>query len=154
MTNIKTHSQSLIDLVKSSEGCELSAYKDTNGIPTIGYGATYYKDGSKVKIGDTITQEQAENLLNYHLTVYDKHVTDVVTSNINQNQYNALVDFCYNCGMGNLDSSTLLKKVDANPMDPTIVIEFNKWVYDQKKNKLPGLITRRAKEASLYFKPI
>lgn len=154
MIDIKQHSQSLVDLVKSSEGCRLSAYLDTNGIPTIGYGATYYKDGTKVKIRDTLTQQEAEDLLNYHLTVYDNHVTQVVTSEINQNQYNALVDFCYNCGMHMLDISTLLTKVNANPNDPSITLEFNKWIYDQHKNKLPGLVIRRAKEAALYFKPI
>lgn len=149
---ITNHTPLLIDLVKSSEGCRLIAYQDTASIWTIGFGATFYQDSTKVKQGDIITQIQADNLLDFHLHNFDLQVSQCVTSQINQNQHDALTDFAYNCGIGNLKASTLLKKVNANPNDITIKDEFSKWVYDAKKNKLPGLITRRAKESELYFK--
>lgn len=149
---ITNHTQQLIDLVKTSEGCKLTAYKDTASVWTIGFGATFYQDGTKVKQSDTITQIQADNLLDFHLHSFDLQVSQCVTSQINQNQHDALTDFAYNCGIGNLKASTLLKKVNSNPNDETIKDEFNKWIYDSKKNKLPGLIIRREKESELYFK--
>ena len=65
-------------------------------------------------------------------------------------QFDALVSFAYNVGVGNFAKSTLLKKVNANPNDPTIRSEFEKW---NKANGrvLKGLVTRRKEEADLYF---
>jgi len=151
---ITKHSQAFIDLVKASEGCELQAYKDTNGIPTIGYGATHYENGAAVKMYDSITQQQAEDLLGVLVGQFETTLSSLIPATINQNQFDALLDFVYNCGIGNLKSSTLLKKVIANPNDAEIAFEFNKWVHGQNGQTLAGLVTRRAKEATLYFTPV
>jgi lysozyme len=69
---------------------------------------------------------------------------------ITQNQFNALVSFAYNLGAQSLKGSTLLKKVNANPNDPTIAVEFLKWV-NAGGRKVAGLVRRREAEANLYF---
>ena len=69
---------------------------------------------------------------------------------ITQHQFDALLSFTYNVGTGNLARSTLLRKVKANPKDPSIRGEFSRWVYGGGK-RLPGLVRRRKMEADLYF---
>lgn len=144
-------SQKGLDLIKRFEGLELKPYKCPAGIPTIGYGNTYYPSGTKVKLTDpAITQIVAEALLKFLLGSYEKSIDSFCRDDINQNQFDALVSFAYNCGVNNLKSSTLLKKVNANPQDVTIRNEFMKW------NKtggrvLAGLTKRRQAEADLYF---
>mgnify|MGYP000341648400 CR=1 FL=1 len=140
----------LKELVKVFEGCKLSAYKCPAGIWTIGFGNTIYENGKAVKEGDKITLERAEQLLEIILIKFIQQVGEVVKSEINQNQKDALTDFAYNCGVGNLKSSTLLKKVNKNPKDPTIKDEFLKWNKSNGK-VLNGLTKRRQAESNLYF---
>jgi lysozyme len=144
-------SQNLINLIAKFEGLKLEAYKCPAGIATIGYGSTYYSDGSRVKMGDKITKEQAVRLLYDTLGTYEKFVDANTRDDISQNQFDALVDFAYNCGNGNLKNSTLLKKVNANPNDATISAEFMKWTRANGK-VLKGLVNRRVAEVELYFK--
>lgn len=141
------------DLIKSFEGCKLDAYKCSANKTTIGYGNTYYEDGSLVQMGDRITQERAESLFELIADSFASKVKPLITSNVNSNQFDSLVSFAYNCGIGNLKSSTLLRKVNANPNDPTIRAEFEKWNKASGK-VLAGLTRRRKAEADLYFKPI
>lgn len=135
-----------IDLIKGFEGLELVGYLCPANIPTIGYGHT----GPEVKVGKAITPDKATELLAGDLAKFERGVKAVVKSNINQNQFDALVSFAYNCGLGNLYKSTLLKKVNANPDDPAIANEFSKWTRGGGK-VLPGLVRRRKAESSLYF---
>lgn len=150
MTHITKSSQRLIDLIKKFEGCKLTAYKCPAGIWTIGFGSTYYADGTRIKEGDTISLEQANKLLADTLTPYEKFVDANTRDDISQGQFDALVDFAYNCGNGNLKSSTLLKKVNANPNDKSIEKEFMKWTKAAGK-ELKGLVNRRNAEVKLYF---
>ena len=144
-------SQKGLDLIKRFEGLELKSYKCPAGIPTIGYGNTYYPSGSKVKLTDpAITKEKAEELLKFLLGSYEKSVDSFCRDDISQNQFDALVSFAYNCGVNSLKSSTLLKKVNANPNDPTIKAEFLKW-NKASGRVLAGLTKRRQAEADLYF---
>ena len=143
-------SNKLKELVKEFEGCKLKAYKCPAGIWTIGYGNTQYENGKAVKEGDIITLERAEQLLEIILIKFIQQVGELVKSNINQNQKDALTDFAYNCGVGNLKNSTLLKKVNADPKDKTIRAEFEKWTRANGK-VLNGLVKRRNAEANLYF---
>lgn len=144
-------SQKGLDLIKRFEGLELKPYKCPAGIHTIGYGNTYYPSGFKVKLTDpAITKEKAEELLKFLLGSYEKAVDSFCRDDINQNQFDALVSFAYNCGVNNLKSSTLLKKVNANPNDPTIKAEFLKW-NKASGRVLAGLTKRRQAEADLYF---
>ena len=134
-----------ISIVKSFEGCKLTAYLCPAKVWTIGYGTT-----SNVKQGMTITPDQANKLLAQDIAKFEASVDNLVTSNISENQFSALVSFAYNLGAGNLKSSTLLKKVNANPNDVTIKAEFVKWNKAGGKI-LDGLIRRRKVESELYF---
>lgn len=139
------------DLIKQFEGYSDRPYLCPAGIPTIGFGNTYYPNGTKVKITDKqITRDQANEILQYVADKFANDVLKIVTSVISQNQLNALTAFAYNLGLTNLKNSTLLKKVNANPNDPTIKEEFLKWNKSGCKI-LQGLINRRRAEANLYF---
>lgn len=139
------------DLIKSFEGCKLKAYQCSAMKWTIGYGNTFYEDGKPVKMGDAITQEKAEKLFELISADFSSKVAKLVPSHITPNQFGALTSFAYNCGVVNLQKSTLLKKVNANPNDPTIMAEFLKWNKAGGK-VLAGLTRRREAEANLYFK--
>lgn len=140
-----------IELIKLFEGFRSKPYLDVVKVPTIGYGATHYGNGAKVKMTDKpISETQAADLLTAMLTQYEDHVNRVLKREINQNQYDALVSFTYNLGGGALAKSTLIKKVNANPCDPSIRNEFMKWINAGGK-PLKGLIRRRETESDLYF---
>ena len=142
-----------IPLIKRFEGLKLRAYVCPAGLNTIGYGSTYYEDGSKVKLGDVITIDRADKLLFNTVAEFEKQVDTVVTSSINANQLGALTSFAFNVGMGNFRRSTLLRLVNANPNNPAIRTEFMKWTRANNQ-VLKGLVTRRQAEADLYFTPI
>lgn len=133
------------DLIKKYEGCRLEAYKCPAGIWTIGYGHT----GQDVFEGKTITQQEADNLLSKDLTRFEKFLNRVIKVPVNQNQFNALASFTYNVGMGALQNSTLLKKLNNNDLIGA-ANEFDRWVYANGK-KLEGLIKRRKAEKELFL---
>lgn len=138
-------------LIKAFEGCKLTSYKCSANHDTIGYGNTFYEDGTKVKPGDKITQERANELFEIIAKDFADKVIPLVKNQVNDNQFAALTSFAYNAGIGNLMKSTLLKKVNVNPSDETIRTEFMKW--DKAGGKqLAGLTRRRKAEADLYFK--
>ena len=139
-----------IDLMHDFEGCRLEAYLCPASVPTIGYGSTYYEDGRPVKLGDAITQERADQLFEAIAEDFAKRVRSLLKVGLNENQFSALVSFTYNVGVANLKKSTLLKKVNINPLDPTITDEFLKWNKAGGK-VLAGLTRRREEEAKLYF---
>ena len=144
-------SQRGLELIKSFEGLRLVPYVCAGGINTIGYGNTYYTNGKKVSLQDPkITIVQAEELIKHSLSTYEKAVDSFCRDDISQSQFDALVSFAYNLGTGNLQKSTLIKKVNLNPKDVTIADEFLKW---NKANGtvLKGLTRRRQAEANLYF---
>jgi lysozyme len=141
-----------IEIIKLMEGFRSAPYKCPAGIPTIGYGATFYPGGKKVTMADaTITEARGTELLQSMLVSFEQYVDSYCRDDINQNQFDALVSFAYNLGPANLKSSTLLKKVNANPEDESIRLEFMKWVKAGGKT-LKGLVRRREAEANLYFK--
>ena len=141
-----------IELIKMFEGFRSAPYKCPAGIPTIGYGATFYPTGKKVTMADkAITEAEGTVLLQSMLVSFEKYVDSYCRDDINQNQFDALVSFAYNLGPANLKSSTLLTKVNANPEDESITLEFMKWVKAGGKT-LKGLVRRREAESQLYFK--
>lgn len=137
------------DLIKRFEGCKLKAYKCPANVWTIGFGNTFYEDGTKVKEGDVITQERADQLFDVIISDFVRMTDALVKSNVTENNFSALVSFTFNVGTGNLSKSTLLRKVNANPKDPSIRTEFMKWT---RANNvvLRGLVRRREAEAKLY----
>ena len=151
MTKITTTGKKGIDLIKSFEGFYAKPYLCPASVPTIGYGTTRYPNGNKVTLKDaSITEQQGVEYLMDDLKTFEKYVDSYCRDDVNQNQFDALVSFCYNLGPNNLKSSTLLKKVNLNPSDPSILNEFLKW------NKgggrvLKGLTKRRQAESNLYF---
>lgn len=140
---MKTSSRG-IELIKRHESLIQTAYLDPVGIWTIGYGHT-----GGVKSGDVVSEAQAEQLLREDLSTAERAVNSHGLR-LNQNQFDALVSFTFNCGSGNLARSTLLKKVKRNSNDPTIADEFRKWKYGGGR-VLPGLVKRREEELKLYF---
>lgn len=136
-----------IELIKSFEGCRLTAYRDSVGIWTIGYGHT-----AGVEQGMTITQAKAEGLLKNDLVIYENYVKKYITYALNQNQFDALVSFTYNLGGGNLQKSDLRKYLNAGNLQAA-ANEFDKWVY-AGGIKLSGLVRRRAAEKALFLTPV
>jgi lysozyme len=142
-----------INLLKQFEGIRLKAYVDpgTGGEPiTIGYGSTRKLDGSKFKLGDTVTLEVAEQLLVDHI---NKMVIPTIASKvkvvINQNQIDALCSFIYNVGAGSFSNSTLLKRINNLDTKENIKEAFQMWTKSAGKT-LEGLVERRKKESALY----
>lgn len=140
-----------LELIKSFEGCRLIAYDDlqpsktiTNisqvkGTLTIGYGHT-----AGVTVGMVINQSQADNMLKSDLKKYEKYVIDNVTIPLNENQFSALVSFCYNCGVGNLRK--LVKGRTAEQIAEAILL------YNKASGKvLNGLVRRREAERQLFL---
>jgi lysozyme len=139
------------ELIKRFEGFSDRPYKCPAGISTIGYGNTYYPNGTKVKITDKqITREYANEILAHIADEFSEDVLKLVKSKITVNQLNALTSFAYNVGVANLAKSTLLKLVNINPNDGNIAKEFLKWNKAGGK-VLNGLTNRRIAESALYF---
>lgn len=136
-------SQEGLSLIKKFEGCELEAYKCAAGVWTKGYGST-----KGVKEGDTITQDEAEELLIKDLEVFEKAVNDAVKVAMVQCQFDALVSWTFNLGPGNLNSSTMLKKLNGREFDE-VSEQMKRWNKANGKT-LDGLIRRREAEALLY----
>lgn len=132
-----------IELIKLNEGFRGAAYTCPAGKLTIGYGTTH-----GVKPGMTVTEQQAEMMLKKHLIGIENQLNSLGLR-INQNQFDALVDFIYNVGWGNFIQSTLLRLIKANPQNPNIANEFRKWRLGGGV-VLPGLVRRREAEIKLY----
>ncbi|QBQ73107.1 lysozyme [Nodularia phage vB_NspS-kac65v162] len=145
-------SQNCIDLIKEFEGFRSSAYLCPAGVPTIGYGTTIYPNGAKVATQDTITRQEAEDFLEASVLQFSKAVNSEVNVKLNQNQFDALVSFVYNVGIGAFKSSTMLRLINANKISEA-VDEFPKWdkaTVNGKKVSLTGLVRRREAERKLF----
>ena len=134
-----------IALIKAYEGCELTAYEDAVGVLTIGYGHT----GAEAEKGRTITPQEAERLLLEDLAIFERGVTNMVKAKLSQNQFDALVAWSFNLGLGNLRASTLLKKLNSGDMAGA-ADELLRW--DKAGGRtLEGLTKRRHAERSLFL---
>lgn len=141
---------SLIELIKAFEGCKLTAYKCPAGKWTIGWGSTFYMDGSPVREGDTITQADADIMLQKTVDDFRTQVVRIVPGTLPAGAVDALTSFSYNCGVGALQRSTLLKVIKDNPLNlKGIKEQFMKWTKGGGK-VLPGLVNRRNKEYNMY----
>jgi lysozyme len=135
------------ELIKSFEGLELEAYLCPADVWTIGYGHT-----KGVKEGDTVTKEEAEKLLDEDLAFFRNGVKRLVKVDLNENQFGALVSFAYNLGLGSLESSTLLKMLNAGDYDGAAdqLLRWNK----SKGKVLTGLVRRREAERAVFLTPV
>ena len=135
-------------LVKEFEGLRLKAYKCPAAVWTIGYGHTSAAGSPMVTSDLEITRDAAEEILKRDMVQYEDGVRKLVTVGLTQGQFDALVDFAYNAGVGALQKSTLLKKVNAEKFDE-VPAEFMKWTKGGGK-ELPGLVRRRRAEVKLW----
>jgi lysozyme len=140
-----TYSDAGIALTKGFEGLRLTAYRDSAGVLTIGYGHT----GPDVTEGMTIDEAEAEALLLADVQGAVNCVNRAVTATITQNQFDALVDFCFNVGCGALLNSTLLRKVNAADFAGAAA-QFALWVHAGGE-VLAGLVRRRKAEAEMFL---
>ena len=148
-------SQNCLEIIKKWEGFKLDAYIDPVGIPTIGYGTIRYPDGQKVKMGDKISEAEAEAFLKFEVDETVKSL-DILLKGIkvNQNQFDALVSLCYNIGVGGFSGSSVLKFLktgDFKKASESIDL-WNKGTINGVKQPLPGLINRRREERQLFEK--
>lgn len=138
-------------LIADFEGLSLNPYLCPAKIPTIGYGNTYYPDGRRVSMTDKkITEKEAFEILKVVADKFAKNVSKHLKKELTQNQFNSLVSFSYNVGLGNFTESTLLAKINKDPNDITISKEFMRWTKAGGKT-LKGLVKRRNYESSIYF---
>ena len=130
-------------LIRQFEGLRLNAYKDIAGVKTIGFGTT-----KGVKMGDTITRDEADRLLLEDAQRFADHIDAVVKVPLNQNQVDALAALVYNIGPSAFAQSTLLKRINDGRHD-LAASEFERWVNAGGK-RINGLVRRRAAERALY----
>lgn len=140
-----------LDLVKGCEGLRKQAYRCPAGVWTIGYGHTH-----SVKRDMTITEEQAEEYLQQDLVEAGEQIERLVRVPLTDHQFSALASFVFNAGAGNLESSTLLRRLNTGDYD-AVPSELAKWVKATnpktgKKVTLPGLVKRRAMEGELWLR--
>ncbi|WP_254493835.1 lysozyme [Bartonella sp. B1099] len=143
-------SQEGLALIKQWEGLRLNAYKDAIGVWTIGYGHTNSAGKPFVRKGMTITEKQAEELLCKDLRQFENAVERTVTVSLTDEQFAALVSFCYNVGTTAFCNSTLLKKLNQGEYE-AVPAELQKWTKAGGK-RLQGLVHRRVAEAGLWAK--
>lgn len=138
-----------ISLIKKFEGCRKTAYLDTAGVPTIGYGHT-----KNVKIGDKLSLQACEKLLLDDIAVCEKELNKYITRGyiFNQNQYDALISFCFNLGAGNLQK-LLSGRKNNNTAIAEAIPKYCHAKFNGKKLSLAGLIRRRTEEKKLFCAP-
>lgn len=151
-----TYNQDGIDLIKHFEACRLTAYQDAVGIWTIGYGMTgVLSDGRKIEAGLVIDQAEADKGLVIRLDRFSEPLDKVLTRDVTQNQFNALLSLCYNIGISALERSTLMHYVQEGQRVPAAE-EFLRW--DKARTEggamivIPGLLVRRKAERELFLK--
>lgn len=136
-------------LIKSFEGFSARPYLCPAGVPTIGYGATYYPDGKKVTMRDKpVLEADATAMLRSMLVQYENGVERYVQVPITQGQFDALVSFAYNLGLAALKGSTLLRLVNERNFVGAAA-QFSRWNKASGK-VLPGLTRRREAERKLF----
>jgi len=145
-----------LKIIKTFEGLRLTAYRDVAGVWTIGYGSTHYHDGKPVRPGDKLASEvQADALFRNTLGPYEEAVNEHVKVPISQNQFDALVSFCYNLGTTALKESTLLATLNEKNYEGA-ASHFLAWdkITDPETGKkviCDTLVQRRKEESRLFL---
>jgi lysozyme len=144
--------------IKQSERLMRTAYFDPAGVPTIGWGHIKTVTAADVRAGKTITESEAQWLFEQDLDEAERAVRKYTKVRLNQNQFDALVDFVFNLGAGAFARSTLLKLLNKGDYDGAAG-QFVRWnkAKDPKTGKLRplrGLTIRREYEAALFRKPV
>ncbi len=138
-----------LGILENFEGLSLKPYYCPAGKATIGFGSTYYEDGTKVRISDSpITIERAKALKLNALKVFEVGVLKKTKVYLNQEMFDALVCFCYNLGLSNFQVSTLRMKLNRGEYSE-VYTEFLRWNKVNGKT-YNGLVKRRKAEADLF----
>jgi lysozyme len=146
-------SQNCLEIIKKWEGFRPESYLDPVGIPTIGYGTTRYPDGRRVRLGERISEAQAEAYLKFGTDATVGSLNAMLKGiDLNQNQFDALVSLCYNIGAGGFRESTVLKRLREGRFGVAAAAFglWNKGTVNGVKKVLPGLTRRRADERALF----
>jgi lysozyme len=139
-------SRKTIDLIKSFENFRAKAYLDSAGVPTIGWGTT-----KEIHLGMTVTQEQAEEWIKQDIAEIENAIAALITLDLEESQFSALVSLVYNIGIHHFSTSTLLKKLNAGDLIGA-AREFLKWDHSCGRT-VNGLLNRRIKEQELFLTP-
>lgn len=143
-----------VELIKEFEGFKHKPYLCPANIPTIGYGATFYEDQSRVTLLDQpISEQRATVLLQNQLSQFEQQVEKIAKSPLNENEFSALVCFCFNVGPSQLEKSTLMKLLNSNADHTAVADQFLRWNKAGGK-ELSGLTRRRQAERSLFLQPM
>ena len=154
--NVEPNYELLGKIIKHYEGYYQSAYQDTGGVWTIGFGSIYnYDKGRKVKEGDYVTEATALRFLEIEVQGKVRELNNVIKVKLTETQSTALVDYTYNRGIGNLLKTNLDELINSDPNDPKIIDAIKQTgLRDRLGNLLWGLGRRRRTEALLYEKGI
>lgn len=139
-----------MDLIKGFEGFRAKPYLCSAGVPTIGYGSTYYENGDKVSLEDTaISEIAAEELFKTTLKKYERSVTNALTVSVFQYEFDALVSLCYNIGSSNFSKSTLVKMLNEGEAPIDVADQFLRW--NKAGGKVVNGLTTRREAERLFF---
>lgn len=146
-------SKKAVEIIKLFEGFKSKPYRDSKGVPTIGFGTTIYPNGKKVKMTDPpITRQKGEQLLLSHLNrEVMPYIDRFIDVPITQNQIDALASLVYNIGWPQFKASSIRRKINNNDPIQTHEASFKAWKRSGGK-VIQGLVNRRAKEWALYIK--
>ncbi len=136
-------SENGLELIKKFEGCETTAYQDSVGVWTIGFGHT-----KGVEEGQTCSIEDAESMLADEMDEYEGYINNMVKVELQQHEFDALVAWVYNLGPTNLGESTMLKVLNGGQFD-RVPDEMNRWTRAGGKI-LEGLVRRRQAESLMF----
>lgn len=139
-----------MDLIKGFEGFRAKPYLCSAGVPTIGYGSTYYENGDKVSLEDTaISEIEAEELFKTTLKKYERSVTNALIVSVFQYEFDALVSLCYNIGSSNFSKSTLVKMLNEGEAPIDVADQFLRW--NKAGGKVVNGLTTRREAERLFF---
>ena len=133
-----------INLIKSHEGCALTAYLDGGGLPTIAFGHT-----QGVKLGDICTSDEADAWLKQDLDLTQAQIKHFIPDGLTDQEFSALVSLVYNIGIGNFAASTVLQKIKINDMEAAADAMLMWQKIDGKPSN--GLLARRKAERDLFL---
>jgi lysozyme len=148
MTDNRKTSDKGVALIKAHEGLRLNAYLCPAKVWTIGYGHTSAAGDPAVRQGMKITRPEADTILRRDLAMFERGVSRRVKVPLTQNQFDALVSFAFNVGLGAFERSTLLRRLNAG-QHQAVPAELMKWTKGGGR-ELPGLVNRRRDEAGLW----
>jgi GH24 family phage-related lysozyme (muramidase) len=139
-----------LDLIRAFEGFRAEPYLDAVGVPTIGYGSTYYPGGQRVRLTDPpISEPEARRLMQATLAEFEDGISAALQVDVTQSQFDALVCWAFNIGVSAAQNSTLMRKLNSGDYLGA-ADQFLRW------NKaggqvLRGLTRRREAERALFL---